>query len=595
MTVNRIFDLLDRYQERYINKDVAFGGKQDGIWQLYSSADYIRNSRNVAYGLIHLGILPGDKIISITNNRPEWNFLDMGIQMAGAIHVPVYPNISDNDYEYILNHSEARMVFVAGEEMYRRIKHLVPEIPAIQWIYTFRNLHGLEHLSELMNFGANNPHPERLKQIMDNIKGDDIATMIYTSGTTGNPKAVMLSHNNLISNFVSVHTIPPQNPALSTISFLPLCHVYERMLNYMYQYNGYTVYYVENVATLVDMLKEVKPSIMSTVPRLLESIFDKIMSSGRKLKGLKRIIFFWALRLGMKFDYCQRHPWYNFNLGIARMLVFSKWKKALGGNLDIIVSGGAALQVRLAKIFWAAGFRVIEGYGLTETSPVIAVSTFEPNGIVFGTVGPPLRGVSVRIAEDGEIQCAGPNVMKGYFKEDQLSKDSMTVDGWFKTGDIGEITATGQLRITDRKKEIFKTAAGKYIAPQVIENMFKESPFIENIMVIGENQKHAAAIISPSFSHLKSWCEVKGIEFQSNKDALAKPEVRKRFAREVESFNKSLGEHERIIKFEITDASWSVETGELTPTLKLKRSVIASKFQDLIGHIYNANLNNSGY
>lgn len=593
MEINRIFDLLERYQNLYVNKDIAFGGKQDGIWQLYSSKDYIKNSTNIAYGLIHLGIVPGDKVISITNNRPEWNFLDMGIQMAGAIHVPVYPNISDSDYEYILNHSEARMVFVAGEEMYRRIKHLVPDIPAIRWIYTFRNLHGLEHLNELMESGANNPNPEKLKQIMSGIDGADVATMIYTSGTTGNPKAVMLSHQNLISNFIAVHTIPPLDPNLSTLSFLPLCHVYERMLNYMYQYNGYSIYYVENVATIVDMLKEVKPSIMSTVPRLLESIFDKIMATGHKLIGIKRFIFFWALKLGLKYDYNKIDPWYYFRLTIARFLVFRKWKKALGGNLDIIVSGGAALQIRLAKVFWAAGFRIIEGYGLTETSPVIAVSNFQPNGILFGTVGPPLNGVSVRIAEDGEIQCSGPNIMKGYFKEEQLTLDSFTEDGWFKTGDIGELTPTGQLRITDRKKEIFKTAAGKYIAPQSIENMFKESPFIENLMVIGENQKFAAAIISPSFSHLKSWCEIKNIEYRSNKDVVARPEVRKRFAREVDEFNKSLGEHERIIKFELTDAAWSVETGELTPTLKLKRGFIFIKFQNLIQRIYNFNQINS--
>ncbi|PLW91781.1 MAG: hypothetical protein C0592_14155 [Marinilabiliales bacterium] len=396
----------------------------------------------------------------------------------------------------------------------------------------------------------------------------------------------MLSHANILSNVEVTKLIPPQTPDYTALSFLPLCHVYERMLTYMYQYNGYSIYYVDNVALIGDAMREIKPNIISTVPRLLESIFDKIMTTGRKLKGIKRMIFFWAINLGKKYNSQGNSSWYYFRLWIARKLVFSKWHAALGGNLDLIVSGAASLQIRLASIFWAAGFRVLEGYGLTETSPVVSVNNWGKNEIEFGTVGPVLKNVKIRIAEDGEIQVNGPNVMIGYYKEPGLTKEVMTEDGWFKTGDIGRLTEYGNLKITDRKKEIFKTVSGKYIAPQLIENKLKESPFIENIMVLGENQKYPAAIISPNFFHIKNWCAVKNQHFSSNADAIKNPVIRERIAKEIKSVNSQLGEHERIVKFELTDQAWSVDSGELTPTLKLKRAVITAKYATLIDKLF---------
>lgn len=585
MEVTRIFDLLDRFESNF-NKDVLFGGKVDGLWQRYSTKDYLESASDISYGLMKLGILPGDTIISITNNRPEWNFLDMGIMMCGAIHVPVYPNISTDDYKFIFNHSGAKVVFVSGQELYERIKEVLPQCKTIQKLYTFRNLHGIEHMNELIDLGSKNRQPEKLKALKDAILPDDVATMIYTSGTTGTPKGVMLTHKNMLSNVEAVYTIPPLNPELVALSFLPLCHVLERIVNYMYQYNGYTVYYVDNIATVSDAIRETKPFIICTVPRLLESIHDKIMATGRKLRGIKRMFFYWAINLGYRYKIEGNNPWYNFQLWIVRKLVFKKWKKALGGELDIIVSGGAALQERLARIFWAAGFRVLEGYGLTETSPVITVSNLSPGAIEFGTVGPTLFNTEIRIADDGEILCKGPNVMKGYFNDEEQTKQMFTDDGWFKTGDIGIITAKGHLKITDRKKEIFKTASGKYIAPQVIENKLKESPFIEQAMVVGENQKYPAAIVSLNFFHIKTWCEAKHLPFSSNHEAVNNPVIRKRVAKEIEKVNATLGEHERIIKFEMTDNAWSVETGELTPTLKLKRKIICEKYSSLIEKLF---------
>jgi len=585
MEIKRLYDLLDRYKEKF-NKPVLFGGKIDGIWQRYSAQQHIENSTNISYGLMKLGIQPGDKIISITTNRPEWNFLDMGIQMCGAIHVPVYPNISSEEYRHIINHSEAKMIFVAGEEMYSRIKDILPECQHIEKVYTFRNLHGIEHLRELIELGKQNPQPEKLQSIKDSITEDDVATIIYTSGTTGIPKGVMLTHKNLLSNVEAIYTIPPQKPELVTLSFLPLCHVLERIMNYMYQYNGYTVYYVDNIALVSEAMRETHPSIVCCVPRVLESIHDKIMATGRKLTGYERIFFYWAVNLGYRYRIEGNHIFYRMQLWMLRKLVFKKWKQALGGKLDIIVSGGAALQERLARIFWAAGFRVIEGYGLTETSPVISVSNFGKNGVEFGTVGPPLKNVQVRIAEDGEIQCNGPSVMKGYFKDPEQTQSVMTADGWFKTGDIGIITKLGHVKITDRKKEIFKTAAGKYISPQLIENKLKESPFIDNAMVVGENQKYPAAIISLNFFHLRSWCEIKQVPYTTNEEIVSNAVIKKRIAKEIEKVNISLGEHERIVKFELTGNTWSVDTGELTPTLKLKRKVIAEKYQTLIEKLF---------
>lgn len=588
MEATRIFDLLDRYGMLCPDKQDALAGKDEGKWRTYSTRAFIDNSNHISYGLMHLGVKKGDKIASITFNRPEWNFLDMGVLQIGAIHIPIYPTISDSDYAYILEHAEVSYVFVAGEEMYRRIKHIVPNIPGIRAVYTFKDLFGMQHLNELIDAGRENPRPEMLKEIKDSISPDDLATIIYTSGTTGTPKGVMLSHRNIMSNVDAVKHIPPYGPEHRAMSFLPICHIYERMMNYTLIYKGLSMYYLANMAVIAESLREVHPHVFTTVPRLLEKVYDKILAKGRALKGIRKMIFFWANQVGLKYEIGKekRNPIYGLKLKIARKLVFSKWKEALGKNLDIVVSGGAALQPRLNRVFWAVGLRIIEGYGLTETSPVIAVSNFEPQGIKFGTVGPPLKNVEVRIAGDGEILVKGPSIMKGYYKDPELTREVIDEDGWLHTGDIGMIEPEGQLRITDRKKVIFKTSFGKYISPQVIENRFKESPFIDQVLVIGENQRFAMALIVPDFNHLKSWCEVKKIPYTTNAQMLEMPRIRKRFQKEVAHCNQLLGDYERIMRFDLVDHEWTVEGGQLSATLKLRRSHLLQEYAHLVEKLY---------
>ncbi|MFA6924610.1 MAG: AMP-dependent synthetase/ligase [Bacteroidales bacterium] len=587
MLVKRIFDLTERYLQLFPDKTDALAGKDEGIWLRYSVHQYIEIANNISYGLLKLGVQKGDKIASITFNRPEWNFLDMGIQQAGAIHIPIYPTISDSDYQYILNHAEVKYIFVAGEEMYRRIKHILPDVPSLKAIYTFKNLHGIEHLNELLELGKKNQDIEKLKKIKGAITEDDISTIIYTSGTTGIPKGVVLTHKNIISNFVAVSPIIPYGSEARALSFLPLCHIYERTINYMYQYNGISLYYAENIGTVVDNLKEIQPQIMTTVPRLLEKVYDKIISNAEKLNWLKKIIFYWSLNVGHHYTlYGKNSRWYNVKLKIARKLVFCKWREGLG-NVDIIVSGGAALQPRLGRIFCAAGFRVLEGYGLTETSPVISVNTLDENGMKIGTVGPVIEGVEVKIAEDGEILCRGPNIMAGYYKEPELTEAVIDKEGWLHTGDIGCFVDDGLLKITGRKKEIFKTSFGKYISPQLIENKFKESPFIDNIFVIGENQKFAAAIIAPDFNYLCEWCKRKGIEYTDNKEILNLQRIKKRFRKEVDIYNSFFGDTEQIKRFELAETEWTIESGELTATLKLRRTFMHRNYKDVINKIFN--------
>ncbi len=589
MEVARIFDLIERYSELCPDKNDAVAGKDEGKWVKYSTNDFKNISNYISAGLLSLGIKKGDKIASITFNRPEWNFLDMGVQQIGAIHIPIYPTISDNDYEYILKHAEVKIVFVAGEEMFRRIKHIVPNISTIQAIYTFKNLFAIQHLNELIQIGMENFDEKKILELKESVSPDDIATIIYTSGTTGVPKGVMLSHNNILSNCIAVSHIPPYGPEHRAMSFLPLCHIYERMMNYMFLYKGLSVYYISNMGLIAESLKEVHPHVFCTVPRLLEKVYDKIIAKGMTLKGIKKIIFFWANKIALNYNIGKEKSniIYGIKLKIARKLVLNKWKAALGRNLDIVVSGGAALQPRLNKVFWAIGIRVIEGYGLTETSPVIAVSDFSPNGIKFGTVGPVLKNTTVKIADDGEILVKGPGVMKAYYKDDKLTKEVIDQDGWLHTGDIGVIEPQGQLRITDRKKVIFKTSFGKYIAPQVIENKFKESPFIDQIMVVGENQKFAAALIIPDFNHLRSWCNAKNIKYTTNAEMIALPRIRKRFQKEVHLFNSFFGDYEKINKFEILDHEWSVETGQLSATLKPRRMHLSKEYGNIIERIFS--------
>lgn len=587
MEINRIFDLLPYYKENYGWKKDVVAGKINGQWVTYSIDDYIENADNISYGLLAKGINPNDKIAVISSNRPEWNFLDMGIMQIGAIPVPIYPTISESDYHYILNHAEVKVVFVEGEELLRKIEHILPEVPAIKGIYTFKDRHCFNYLQQLLDAGKENPNPKLLEELKSKIQTHDIASIIYTSGTTGIPKGVMLSHSNLISNFTTFSNIPPIGSNGRALSYLPLCHVYERILNYMYQYLGISIYYAENLGTIPENLKEIKPDIFATVPRLLEKVYEKIINNGRKQKWLKRQLFFGAVNVGLKYEFDNANGWlYNIKLALANNLVFDKWREALGGNLKIIVSGGATLQPRLAKIFTAAGIPVMIGYGLTETSPVIASNTFAKNGRKFGTVGLVLSGVSVKIADDGEILCKGPNVMQGYYKAPELTREVIDEEGWFHTGDLGVFEPEGQLRLIGRKKTMFKTSGGKYVNPENIEWKFKESPFIDNIMVVGENQKFAAALIVPDFNHLKSWCEIKGYTYTTNQEMVHNPIIRKRIQKEIDKYNVFYGETEQIKKIDIIDFEWTAQTGELTPSLKLKRNLICEKYKEMIEAIY---------
>lgn len=588
MEITRLFDFLTFYKENFKPKDDALAGKEKGKWVKYSIDQYIKTANNISYGLLKLGVKKGDKIATIANNRPEWNFIDMGTLQIGAVHVPIYPTISESDYKYILNHAEVKYVFVSGKELLKKIEHILPEIPSIKGLYTFNDIEDVKHLNELIELGKQNSVTEKLEELKEGINKDDIATLIYTSGTTGKPKGVLLSHDNLINNVLNVYHIFPVDETSRALSYLPLSHVYERTNLYVYHYLGLSIYYAESLGTIGDNIREVQPEILTTVPRLLEKVYDKILAKGRKLKGFKKNIFFWAVNLGLRYELDGANGWwYEFQLKIADKLVFKKWREALGGKLKTIVSGGAALQPRLNRSYTAAGIPVLEGYGLTETSPVISVNHFGKNGRKFGTVGPPLKDVQVRIAKDGEILCKGPNVMKGYYKEPELTEEAINKDGWFHTGDIGRIEPEGQLKITGRKKSMFKTAMGKYISPELIENKFKESSFVDSIVVLGENQKFAAALIVPDFDYLKSWCAVKDIKYTSNKKMIELPRIKKRIQKEIDNYNKSFGKTEQIMKFELMDSLWSIETGELTANMKLKRDFIFKKYKTQVDRLFN--------
>lgn len=586
--ITRLFDLLPRYEKVFKPKNNVLAGKENGEWVTYSISQYREKADFISYALMAHGIKPGDKIATIMPSRPEWNFLDIGIMQIGAVHVPIYPTISESDYKYILNHAEVKFIFISGKEIYKKIEHIVPEVTGLKEVYAIKETSALPLLAEFIDFGSRNQQPDELKLLMAAVGTYDLATLIYTSGTTGNPKGVMLNHANLISNFKAVAHIPPCGEDGRALSYLPLCHVYERMLNYLYQFLGISIYYAENMATIGDNLKEVKPDILTTVPRLLEKIFDKIMATGRKLKGVKRLIFFWAVNLGNHFEMDGANGWYyHLKLRIADKLVFSKWRPAVGGNMKVIVSGGAALQPRLSRIFWAAGIPLLEGYGLTETSPVIAVSDFSKEGSIFGAVGRVIKGIEVRIADDGEIICKGPNVMMGYYKEPEMTAETIDADGWFHTGDMGRFEKGDKLKITGRKKEIFKTSLGKYISPELLENKFKESPFIDTLMVIGENQKFAAALVVPDFQHLRSWCAIKEIPYTTDAEMVAIPRIKKRFQKELDKFNKHFGATEQVKRFELIDHEWTVDSGELTASLKLRRKFIAGRYEAIINRIFD--------
>lgn len=587
MEITRIFDLLPYYEQTYKPKDDVLASKDNGHWVKYNIQQYREIVDHISYGFLALGIKRGDTIAQISPNRAEWNFVDMAIQQVGAIHVPIYPTISESDYKYIMNHAEVKYVFVSGHELLRKIKHIFPEIPGLKGVFAYKDTEDARHLSELIGMGKNFPDKDRLDEIRNSITTNDVATLIYTSGTTGLPKGVMLTHANLISNFIGVSYIPPYGEEARAISYLPLCHVYERMMNYMYQYLGISVYYVESIGTITENMVEVNPQILTTVPRLLEKINDRLVATGHKMKGIKRWIYWWAYHLALRYELDGANGWlYEFKRKICNKLVYEKWRSALGGKISIIVSGGAALQPRLSRLFTCAGIHIIEGYGLTETSPVIAVSNFDKNGIKFGTVGPVLRGVTVKIADDDEVLVKGPNVMKGYFKDPELTRQAIDADGWFHTGDLGQIEPEGQLKLTGRKKEIFKTSFGKYVSPQLIEDMLKESLFIDQVMVVGENQKFAGALIVPDFNFLKSYCEVKGINYPSLEEMTRLPRIKKRIQVEINKYNKRLGSAEQIKSWTLIDHEWTTAEGEITPTLKIKRNVISKKYEKEIESLF---------
>ena len=581
MSLKRIIDILPHIQESYHRADTLVS-KRNGNWVPISIDEMINEVEMLSFGLMAKGIQPNDKVAIISSNCPEWNIADFAIANIGAVSVPVYPTMNPSESAFILNDAAVKIVFVADKELYQKIAAIKNETPTVEFIFTFQEIEGLPNYKSIQQKG-DETQTKLLQQYKDAIKPSDLLTLIYTSGTTGTPKGVMLSHNNLVSNLIAAREVCPVRNEHKVLSFLPLSHIFERMLVYLYLYVGAGIYYAESLDTIGDNLKEVKPFAFSTVPRLLEKVYDKIVAKGNELSGVKRALFFWALELGHKYELNGANgPWYEFQLKLANKLIFSKWREALGGNVGVIVSGAAALQPRLARVFTAAQINVLEGYGLTETSPVITVNRLDKRQ--FGSVGPTINDVEVKIAEDGEVLCKGPNVMLGYYKKPDATAE-MIIDGWLHTGDIG-VYENGMLRITDRKKEIFKTSGGKYIAPQPLENKFKESRFIEQIMVVGESRKHPSALIVPSFAALKEWCQSNNIAYSSNEEICKNKEVNALIQSEVDILNAGFSNYEMIKKFYLVPAEWSVATGELTPKLSLKRRVILDKFVSQIETLY---------
>lgn len=584
--VSRLFEII-HFQQKMTPKTISLSGKEGNNWHSYSTDEVIRNADELSFGLMALGLKKGDKIANISNNRPEWNFADFAIMQIGAVHVPIYPTISEEDYRFILNDAEVKLVFVSDKSLYEKIKNIRASVPSIQEVFSFDKIEGVRHWLELKEIGSKNPKKEELSEIKKSVLPEDLVTLIYTSGTTGQPKGVMLTHHNILSNVLACRNLTPCDDRHTALSFLPLCHIYERMLTYLNMYKGLSIYYAESMEKIVDNIKEIKPHLFSSVPRLLEKVYDKIVAKGKELKGFKHWLFFWALDLGERFELNGANGiWYELQLKIANKLIFSKWRAALGGNVICIVSGGAALQPRLARVFWAADMSVLQGYGLTETSPVIAVNLRKPGDCMIGTVGPIIEDVTVQIAEDGEILCKGPNVMKGYYKRPDLTAEVIDKDGYFHTGDIGEIVNNKFLKITDRKKEIFKTSGGKYVSPQLVENIMKESPFIEQIMVVGEGQKFTGALVVPSFEALEKWAHAQQLKFSSRETLIDLPEVRTLLRNEIDEKNKRLGHIEQIKRFELLPREWSLASGEMTPKLSVKRKLIEEKFKEQINKIF---------
>lgn len=585
---SRLFDLVPRYIEKYGYKDCLFAGKVDRQWVKYDGHKFYEMTNSISHGLLKLGIKKGDRIALVATNAPEWNMIDFAIQQVGAICVPIYPTVSHADYEHIFKHSETSLVFITNKHLYNKVSDIIASTPSIKDTFLIRPSEGLKSLQELIELGNENRDEAALEARKAEVKNEDVATIIYTSGTMGTPKGVMLTHQNILSVVEYLCPLYPIDETHDALSYLPLSHIYERAVQYCHIYLGCTTYYVDNIGAIIDTMAEVKPQHFTSVPRLIEKVYHTIVRKGHKLKGIKKTIFFWALNLAERYDETKKHNgwFYLQKLKIADKLVFKEWRKVFGGNLELIISGGAAIQPRLTKIFTAIGIQLSEGYGLTETSPVIASNSLTLGKLKSGTVGVVMDNQEVVIAENGEILVKGPNVMLGYYKDEEKTREAIDENGYFHTGDKGCFDEDGLLKITGRIKEIFKTSMGKYVSPVLIENKIKESPFIGEMLVIGEGQKFAAALIYPNFEHLKSWCNIKGITYTTDEEMIKNKDVIMRFRKEIDKYNATLGDYEQVKKFELIAKEWTIESGEMTASLKPRRSKIMQNYADLVNKIY---------
>ncbi len=587
MEITRVFDILDLYKTTYKKEDVL-SAKENKQWKKYSSDDLITKTNSVSYGLMSLGLTDKDKVAIISNNRPEWNFCDYGCQQANLVTVPIFPTISNTDLTFILNHGEVTTIFISDKSIYAKLVAIEKEIPNVKHIISFNPIDGVMSFADFIKLGEQNANPQKLAETKKAILPSNLLTILYTSGTTGTPKGVMITHHNLVSNVTACQGFAPFQSTWKALSFLPLNHVYERMVSTLYLYKGISIYYAEGLETIGDNLKEIKPQIFVSVPRLIERVYEKITATGEKLTGFKRKIFDWSMRIANTYELNNKNSlWYKIQHKIADKLVFSKWREAVGGNLVCIASGGAALNPKLERIFLCANIVCLQGYGLTETCVVVSVNRYGEDNIRIGTCGPVISGVEVKIAEeDGEILVKGPNLMMGYYKNPEATAEVMDSEGWFHTGDVGTFIEGRFLKITDRKKEIFKTSSGKYIAPLMIENKIKECRFVEQSMVVGENQKFASAIIVPSFVNFKEYCKDHNITWTNNEEMSAHEELKKLINDHVKVMNKSLAPYEQLKRVGILSKEWSIEGGELTPKMSLKRKVIKEKNIDAINKIF---------
>jgi long-chain acyl-CoA synthetase len=584
MNATRVFDLLPRYVEKYPDQAVALAGKVQKQWVTYSMRQYIERADTISYAFMAKGVGVGERIGIVSGNRPEWNFFDMGIMQMGGVCVPIYPTISTADYLHILNHAQIKFLFVDSKELARKLRPIVEQVPHFKEIICLEAAEGTTDLNAFYELGHQHRDPEALETRKKGVNRSDLATLIYTSGTTGLPKGVMLSHGNLMSQLEALHTIPSAC-SKTALSFLPLCHAYERILVYVYHYLGISIWYAESLGTIAENIKEVNPTMMSCVPRLLEKIYDKLYLTGKKMTGPTKALYLWAFELAKKYDNDSNPLWYRLQHALADALIYSKWRAAIGGHFDIVVSGGAAIQKHQVAFFNAIGMPIFEGYGLSETSPVIAVSQRGKGMRKAGTVGPALPGVEIRIGANNEIQCKGPNVMLGYYNDPALTGEVIDPDGWFHTGDTGRFE-NGNLVITGRLKNIFKTSFGKYVNPFLVEEQFCKSPYIENIVVLGENQKFAAALILPDFNQVALFCQQRKLRYTDAAAALLLPEVMQLFQQEVKTINAQFAPHEQVKKFELVCDEWSVANGILTPTLKVKRPVVESLYKERIQQLF---------